>query len=124
MVREKWRPFPIEGCRLEVSSLRRGPQQQGRNHLTEAQVLEIRRHGAVDHSGAELRRLAGIYGVSRSAIEDVIFCRNWKHLPGEPPPRLPRGRPRKSATPKKVEKTERPDQPRGLAPHCSGPQPA
>jgi len=81
----------------EVRSIklpRRRPRGRNNVKLTEAQVLEIRRQGAIDHSGAELRRLADLYGVSRSSIEDVIFCRNWKHLPGEPPPRLPRGRPK------------------------------
>jgi len=138
--REEWRPFPIEGCRLEVSSLHRvrtpkgeivkhsgsirlhfagefisfsvhllaerafAPEvrwitdtrrPRGQNHakLTEAQVLEIRRRGAADHSGAELRRRADAYGVSRNTIENVVFFRSWKQLPGAPPPKLPRGRP-------------------------------
>jgi hypothetical protein len=72
---------------------RRRPRGQNHAKLTEAQVLEIRRQAAADHSGAEIRRLADVYGVSRDAIEDVVFCRSWKHLPGAPPPRLPRGRP-------------------------------
>src|SRR5262249_55619557 len=99
--REEWRPFPIEGCRLEVSSRERirnpkgeiirhsgsiclhfagrptsfsvrllaerafAPEvhwltdtrrPRGQNHakLTEAQVLEIRRQAALNHSGAEI----------------------------------------------------------------------
>ena len=136
---EEWRPFPIEGCRCEVSSSQRirsadgkiinhggsillhvagkltrlsvrllaeralAPEvrwirirrPRGRNHvkLRGSQVLEIRRQGAIDHSQVAIRRLSDDYGVSRSAIEDIIFCRSWKHLPGEAPPLLPRGRP-------------------------------
>jgi hypothetical protein len=83
----------------QVQLIKNSRRRRGGNHvkLAAAQVLEIRRQGAIDHSGAALQRLAAAFGVSLSAIEDAIFFRTWKHLPGDPPPRLPRGRPRKRA---------------------------
>ncbi len=83
----------------EVRLIPNTRRPRGRNNvkLSESQVLEIRRQGASDHSQATIRRLAELYGVSRTAIEHVIFCRSWRNVPGDPPPKLPRGRPRGNA---------------------------
>ena len=62
--------------------------------LSAEQVAEIRREGAIDHSSRAIRRIAENHGASLNTIVNVIACRTWKTLPGNPPPRLRPGRPR------------------------------
>lgn len=59
-----------------------GTQRRGETHnqskLTEEQVLAIRRAYV---SGVRQVPLSKQYGVTLSAINDIVHGRNWKHLP-------------------------------------------
>jgi predicted DNA-binding protein YlxM (UPF0122 family) len=59
-----------------MSEAQRG-ERHPRAKLTEKQVLEIRKRYAALHSQ---RELAEAFGVSQTAIAEVIQRKTWRHL--------------------------------------------
>lgn len=85
---------PKENNRYSREAGRWRHPAHGRNNrkVTEAQVIEIRKRAAVDHSGVALKRLARAFDVRPITVHSIVFGRTWKHLPYTPPRLLTRGR--------------------------------
>jgi NUMOD4 motif/HNH endonuclease len=99
--RKVWRhlPSPPLSARAKSPEKTKVPSRwnaflHARNNvkLNDSQVIEIRRLGALDHSGQALMRLAEKFGVLPGTIHAIIFGRCWKHLPLAVPQKLKRGR--------------------------------
>lgn len=66
------------GPRVHPEKMARG-ERHFRAKLTAVQVLEIRRLRAVEQW--DYKRLAAHFGVSKAAIENIVYRRCWRHLP-------------------------------------------